>query len=208
MYQQYRPTGFSILPKGVKNIMIINGLMFLLKLAVEKLYQIDLNEILGLYLFESTLFRPWQVLTHVFMHGNLGHLASNMFMLWMFGNILENVWGAKRFLIYYFVTAFGAAFLLEAVNYYHFYQLKQTVSFDVIDQVLVEGPKIIAQGKNWSDATLGELNLLLNTPTVGASGAVFGVLLAFGMLFPNTEIFLYFLFPIKAKYFVAFLWPA
>lgn len=112
------------------------------------------------------------------MHGSPTHLFFNMFALWMFGASLENLWGSKRFLIYYLITGLGAAFLHEAVLYIEYLQL--------LDEMLLDQ---IAQ--------------LASTPTVGASGAVFGILLGFGMMYPNQPIYIYFLFPIKTKYFVA-----
>jgi membrane associated rhomboid family serine protease len=117
-----------------------------------------------------------------------------MFALWMFGKILENVWGAKRFLIYYMITALGAAALHLAVSQYQIYELSNEV------------PNLIELAKkglyNPSNENSLRLTQLVTTPTVGASGAVFGILLAFGMLFPNTLLYIYFAIPIKAKYFV------
>ncbi|MBT3571448.1 MAG: rhomboid family intramembrane serine protease, partial [Flavobacteriales bacterium] len=128
------------------------------------------------------------------MHGNFTHLFFNMFALWMFGKILENVWGAKRFLIYYMITALGAAALHLAVSQYQIYELSNEV------------PNLIELAKkglyNPSIENSLRLTQLVTTPTVGASGAVFGILLAFGMLFPNTLLYIYFAIPIKAKYFV------
>jgi membrane associated rhomboid family serine protease len=120
----------------------------------------------------------------------------------MFGSILENVWGGKRFLIYYFVTALGAAVLHNLIKTYDVYQAASMLSSEEYNMVKAEGYDVLKQSKNYMNPLLAALNSAMNTPTVGASGAVFGVLLAFGMLFPNTEIFLYFLFPVKAKYFV------
>jgi membrane associated rhomboid family serine protease len=134
------------------------------------------------------MFRPWQIITHMFMHSHTGlmHIFFNMFALYMFGTGLERVWGAKRFLIYYFVCGLGAFFLHQAVNAIEIYNLTGAIfpdreDFEFADQAL----------------------MYYYVPVVGASGAVFGILLGFGMLFPNTRIFLLFPpIPIKAKVFV------
>ena len=189
----YRPTSFRELPEIIKNLLIINGLLFLATISLES-YGIDLRQLLGLHQFQSENFMPHQLITHFFMHGNFTHLFFNMFALWMFGKILENVWGAKRFLIYYMITALGAAALHLAVSQYQIYELSNEV------------PNLIELAKkgryNPSNENSLRLTQLVTTPTVGASGAVFGILLAFGMLFPNTLLYIYFAIPIKAKYFV------
>ncbi len=189
----YRPTSFRELPEIIKNLLIINGLLFLATISLES-YGIDLTQLLGLHQFQSEDFMPHQLITHFFMHGNFTHLFFNMFALWMFGKILENVWGAKRFLIYYMITALGAAALHLAVSQYQIYELSNEV------------PNLIELAKkglyNPSNENSLRLTQLVTTPTVGASGAVFGILLAFGMLFPNTLLYIYFAIPIKAKYFV------
>ncbi len=189
----YRPTSFRELPEIIKNLLIINGLLFLATISLES-YGIDLTQLLGLHQFQSEDFMPHQLITHFFMHGNFTHLFFNMFALWMFGKILENVWGAKRFLIYYMITALGAAALHLAVSQYQIYELSN------------EFPNLIELAKkglyNPSNENSLRLTQLVTTPTVGASGAVFGILLAFGMLFPNTLLYIYFAIPIKAKYFV------
>jgi membrane associated rhomboid family serine protease len=138
------------------------------------------------------------------MHGGLMHLVFNMFALWMFGRVLESVWGPKRFFIYYFVTGLGAAALHSFVNYMEFQYIAAKMSPENVQMVLSQGTEIFNQGKNFIDPMAAKLNMILNVPTVGASGAVFGILLGFGMLFPNTELMLLFPpIPIKAKYFVA-----
>lgn len=138
------------------------------------------------------------------MHGGFTHLLFNMFALWMFGRVLESVWGPKRFFIFYFVTGLGAAVLHSFVNFIEFQNLAAKMTPEDVQMVMSQGTEIFNQGKNFSDPLAGKLNLMLNIPTVGASGAVFGILLGFGMLFPNTELMLLFPpIPIKAKYFVA-----
>jgi len=200
-YQQIRPGGFNILPPVVKNLLIINGLFFLATMALSR-YGIDLVEMLGLFIPQSEHFKPHQLVSYIFMHGSMEHIFFNMFALWMFGNAIENFWGGKRFLIYYMVTGLGAGFIHLGVMEFQLFSVLKELSIDQIEMVKTEGSAVLAAGQNYSDLGLAKLNLLLNTPTVGASGAVFGLLLAFGMMFPNAQIYLYFLFPIKAKYFV------
>ncbi len=194
---------FKLLPDVIKNLLIINGLFFLASLSLGSVFGLNLNALLGLYLPPSESFEPYQLVTHMFMHGGLSHIFFNMFALWMFGYSLENIWGAKKFLIYYLVTGFGAALLHLGVQYWEFQALASQMSSADLQMLIDEGGQILRSGRNYSDPILGKANAILNTPTVGASGAVFGVLLAFGMLFPNQRIYLYFAFPIKAKYFVA-----
>ena len=201
--QNFRPSS-SNFPPVVKNLIIINVLMWLATIVLN-MRGIDLTNILGLHYIQSPEFRPYQLVTHLFMHDSHSpmHLIFNMFALWMFGRILEGVWGAKRFFIYYFVTGLGAAALLTLVNYFEFQHLAAKMTPEAVQMVLRQGTEIFNQGKNFSDPNAGMLNLMLNTPTVGASGAVFGILLGFGMLFPNTQLMLLFPpIPIKAKYFV------
>lgn len=200
--EQFRPTGFRILPPIVKNILIINGLFYLATLAFRSAYKIDLTDILGMHYFGSELFQPYQIITYMFMHGSFGHIFFNMFALWMFGSVLENYWGPKRFLIYYMITGIGAVLIQMLVNYFQILNLEAIMSAQQISQVMQDGYKILPQNLNYSDPLSAELNLLYNGGIVGASGAVFGLLLAFGMLFPNSLIYVYFAIPVKAKWFV------
>jgi len=125
-----------------------------------------------------------------------------MIMLWFLGSAMENYWGSQKFLIYYMLTGLGASALQIAVNGYEYYSLAASISPENLETIVSEGAALIDQGYNYTNSTMSALNRLLNTPMVGASGAVFGVLLAFGMTFPNQVIYLNFFFPIKAKYFV------
>jgi membrane associated rhomboid family serine protease len=164
---------------------------------------INLYTYLGLHFPLSDKFRPHQIFTHMFMHADITHLFFNMFALYMFGRVLESVWGPKRFLIFYLVTGIGAALLHSAVNFIEYYSVTSKLSVEEIAYVKEIGYGIWSEGKNFSEALPAKLNEVLNTPTVGASGAVFGILLGFGMLFPNTQLMLLFPpIPIKAKYFV------
>ncbi len=229
------PGGFNMLPFVVKNLLIINGLFFLATIGFLTTFNIDLYRVFGLHFFGATDFKPFQLVTYMFMHGNFTHLFFNMFALWMFGNLLENVWGPKRFLIYYFVTGFGAAVIHYLVVYWQMWptlqainQFLQNPSNDALQAfVNSEHLKVISYdiqtnfelfrrdynaliGSNPQEALVRAINFMnqyrvdfMNAPVVvGASGAVFGILLAFGMLFPNSLIYLFFAIPIKAKYFV------
>ena len=158
MNNQYSPTGFSFLPVAVKNLLIINGICYLADVVMARLGVIDLSYWLGIWTLQTGMFRVWQPLTYMFMHGSFEHLFFNMFSLWMFGATLENVWGTKRFLFYYMVCGIGAGLISMLIPGYHV--------------------------------------------SVGASGAIYALLLAFGMMFPNGYIFLYFLVPIKTKWFI------
>ena len=195
--------GFLSLPPVVKNIIMINVLMILAYYAASSVFSIDLNSLLGLYFPKSEQFRPFQILTHMFMHGSFWHIFFNMYALFIFGPILESVWGPKRFFIFYIVTGLGAAFTHETVIFFQYNNLIQTMSPDNIQLVLEEGSKYFQEGKLFTQFDMQNLQILLNTPTVGASGAIFGVLLAFGVLFPNTQLMLLIPpMPIKAKYLV------
>ena len=197
----YRPTSFSQLPEVVKNLLIINGLLFLAKISLQD-FGINLTSILALHQFQSANFMPHQLITHFFMHANFTHLFFNMFALWMFGKVLENIWGGKRFLIYYMITALGAAIIHILFCQYQIFELSSKLNSDLISQVINAEPNSQISGTAAEILGMQKLYTLINTPTVGASGAVFGILLAFGMLFPNTLLYIYFAIPIKAKYFV------
>mgnify|MGYP003320469349 FL=1 len=193
---------FSLMPTVVKNLLIINGLFFLGMYSIRNTFGIDITDWLGLYFPLSDSFLPVQLVSHMFMHGNMGHIFSNMIMLWFLGSAMENYWGPKRFLIYYLLTGLGASALQIGVNALEYSQLSAQLDSAAMDTILSKGADIINQGMNYTDPVRGAMNRLLHVPMVGASGAVFGVLLAFGMTFPNQVIYLNFFFPIKAKYFV------
>ena len=197
----YRPSSFRHLPEVVKNLLILNGLFFLATITLDGM-GFDMYRFFGLHQFQSAEFMPHQLVTHLFMHGNFTHLFFNMFALWMFGKVLENVWGGKKFLIYYMITGLGAAAIHLGVSQYEIMSLQAQISSNDLNTILNEGGNILAGGQNYTNPIMGKLNLLIHTPTVGASGAVFGVLLAFGMLFPNALLYIYLAIPIKAKYFV------
>lgn len=184
---------FSNIPPVVLNLIIINCLC-LFATTVFQSRGINLNYLLGLHYFSAPGFNVVQLITYMFMHANLSHLFFNMFSLYMFGRTLEQVWGSKRFLIYYLVTGVGAGLVQEAVWWY---QVREMLSHEVIQlgQYSIER----------ADFLINYLPEYLNRAflTVGASGAVFGLLLAFGMLFPNASLYMMFIpVPIKAKFFV------
>lgn len=174
------------LPVVTKHLLAINVLMFFAMFALERI-GIDLNSLLGLHIFIAPDFHPYQLVTYMFMHGDFTHILFNMFSLWMFGRILEQVWGSKRFLTYYLVTGIGAGLVQEVVQYIYF-----TTQLSAYSSVNLGGGMIVPMAEY--------LNAWI---TVGASGAVYGMLLAFAMTFPNERLFMIPIpFPIKAKYFV------
>ncbi len=185
----FRPRGFQILPIVIKNLLIINGLVFLAQYTFGRTGGFNMENLFALHDVRSVYFRPHQLITHMFLHGGIDHIFFNMFALWMFGSTLENVWGPKRFLIFYMACGLGAAFLHLGVLYYENIPIVETFNHMPLEVQI--------------DLKYSE-KYILNTPTLGASGAVFGCLAAFGYLFPNSLIYLYFLFPIKAKWFVLF----
>ncbi len=179
---EFRPGGFRILPPVIKNLLIINVLVFAAQYISNGTFGYPLEYRFALHYWQSELFMPHQLVTHLFMHGSPSHLIFNMFALWMFGNVLENVWGSKRFLIFYFVCGLGAAVCFLGV---------QTLQYHQLTEAYLQG-----------QASALQVQRFLYEPVLGASGAIFGVLVAFGMLFPNSLIYLYFFVPIKAKWFV------
>ena len=191
---------FQSTPQVVRNLLIINVLVFLVSQGIGpdsvKLWG-------GTYPFSEN-FRPWQIVTHMFMHASLGHIFFNMFALYMFGSQLERVWGPKRFLTYYMVCGLGAFALHEFVVGLQFYSEFGTFfpsNDQVIEQFLDE------KGYNPASRVSSDDRFFIIEQVfgrvVGASGAVFGLLLGFGMLFPNTQLMLLFPpIPIRAKYFV------
>ena len=144
--REFRPGSFQILPVIIKNLIIINVLVFIAQQTVEKSSNPGLMyDLFGLHTWQSPLFRPWQFVTHLFLHGNMGHIFSNMFALWMFGSILENLWGPKRFLTFYIVCGLGAALMHMIVLYFetdsllHGYTaLQQNFNFQNFENFFVE----------------------------------------------------------------------
>lgn len=226
---EFRPSRFEILPIIVKNLLIINGLFFLAQVTLSKgaVPIFSFEDTMALHAWQSDLFKPWQLITHMFLHGDFYHILGNMFALWMFGSILENVWGAKRFLTFYLICGLGAALIhLLFLSYeltpimkdYALVLQQQNDPLAYVDAMVSFGRKynmgfneealvfLKADPSNtlMTDKVLEALttyyNNRINTATLGASGAVFGILAAFVYLFPNTYIYLYFLVPVKAKW--------
>ena len=222
-------SGFGNIPPVVKNLIIINAVLLIATWVMRTSFGVDLNRVLGLFYFGSSSFKPFQIVTHMFMHGGITHLFFNMFALYMFGRILEQVWGSKRFLTYYFVTGLGAALLHTLVIHLQISGVEKsavammnTLSpetfaafvtkhfpeyynqlYDAIIGAWFNNPGNPMFAQQAQEYTRQLIEAKMNIPTVGASGAVFGVLLAFGMYFPNTVLMLIFPpIPIKAKYFV------
>lgn len=237
----YQAGGFNMLPPIVKNLLIINGIMFLATIVLKANFHINLNDVLGLHWVQSQDFEWYQIITYMFMHGSFGHIFFNMFAVWMFGNAIENTWGSKRFLTYYVITGIGAAVLhyfimyavdiaptiklidtflkdpgqstLKALIAEHQFQFNSNFhpEMDRLFQQSEPALNAVIQGSTSKEQLEQAYTFVadyrrhfLNLPVVvGASGSLFGLLLAFGMMFPNTRLFLIFLpIPIKAKYFV------
>jgi len=197
---EIRLRNYSLLPPVVKNLLIINGIMFLATWVFET-RGINLASTFGLHYFTAQNFEIWQIITYMFMHGSFAHLFFNMFALWMFGSTLENTWGTNRFLIYYVVCGIGAGLIQLLVIGLQIDSLSQNISPEIIQMIKENGAQLLHEGKNY-EGEMGALNRAMNSVTVGASGSVFGLLLAFGMMYPNSVIYIYFLLPLKAKWFV------
>jgi membrane associated rhomboid family serine protease len=191
--------------EAVKHLLIINVVMFIGTLTIgngEAFYQW-----FALYFPKSDAFQPWQIITHMFMHGNVTHILFNMFALWMFGTAVEQIFGTKKFVIFYLLSGLGAAIIQIAFLYFQYNTGLTTLIESGYSQT--EIVSILSEGKydtNWV-SILGDkfdgFASAFNSTMVGASGAIFGVLVAFGMLFPESKLMLIFLpIPIKAKYFI------
>ena len=228
---QFRPSRFEILPTIVKNLLIINALFFLAQNVFNgpnASFSFENN--FALHAWQSELFRPWQLVTHMFLHGDFGHIFGNMLALWMFGSVLENLWGSKRFLTFYLICGLGAALMHLLFLSYELIPLmkdyaqlarahsngsitqgtamadfiaKYKIRFDKNDELiefLRSNPANNDLNYNMFENITVYYQTNLNTATIGASGAIFGVLAAFVYLFPNTYIYIYFLIPVKAKW--------
>ncbi|MES2734463.1 MAG: rhomboid family intramembrane serine protease [Bacteroidota bacterium] len=218
---------FNLTPV-IKNLLIVNLGVFLGVFLLQNV-GIDLVDYFGLHHILSDLFFPTQFLTHMFLHVKIGHIIGNMFGLVLFGSLLENFWGAKRFLTFYLITGVGAGLVYMAVNSFELWQLKQEADAYIVSPTptkLVGFMKAHDYGNyRVNDKLLNDFEekpnsqhylqiskayvqqvyeAHLNGVAYGASGALFGILMAMGLLFPNTELFLYLIpFPVKVKYVVA-----
>ena len=198
---------FRYMPPVTKNLIIINVIIWLAMALVHPLEN-ALTQYGALYYFTSDQFLPTQLITYMFIHANFVHLFFNMFALYMFGVTMERVLGAPKFLFYYVSCGLGAALVQEGVfalmihHYAAMFPNPGTVT-SLLRHSHVTFQDVLNAGVMPNDPAMLNLAALYHTPTVGASGAIFGILLAFGMLFPNTELYLMFIpIPIKAKYFV------
>ncbi|MFK8058383.1 MAG: rhomboid family intramembrane serine protease [Saprospiraceae bacterium] len=181
----------------VKVLLAINVLMFVLTWIMPQM-----SDVLALHYYESPLFKPFQLVSHFFMHGGLGHIAFNMYALVMFGAVVERMIGAQKFLTLYVLSAVGAfALHMLVVNYQ-----VSGFSSEVLAEVSTQGAEILANGQNYTDEFLGKANLKFNGAMLGASGAIMGILAAFGVMYPNAKLGVIFLpFSLEAKYFIPIL---
>lgn len=201
------------LPTITKNFLIINALMLLATLAFEN-QNIDLTQMLGAHNFLSPLFQPYQVVTHFFMHGGIMHLVFNMFGLVIFGAHLERIWGPKRFFWFYIISALGALAFYAGYGTWEMYQLKQQIlaennGTEILFELDIAIREAVKSGMipGFIKANSLYYNYVLAgyIPMVGASGAIYGILVGFAVLFPNTQLMLLFPpIPVKAKYLVGF----
>ena len=195
------------LPDIVKQLIIINVLFFLGSMSLGN----SAYDLLALHYPQNPKFAPWQVVTHMFMHGSINHILFNMFGLWMFGGTLAQMWGRNKFLFFYLSTGLGAAALQLGINYFQISTVVEQLveagySATALTETLQSGQYNTAWSNVISQAELSQLLTSFNMSMVGASGALYGILVAFAFLFPNTELMIIFLpIPIKAKYFVPIL---
>lgn len=222
---EIRPSRFEVLPIVIKNLLIINVLVFIAQQTLKAGNIVDMENLFGLHHVQSPLFQPWQLVTHLFLHGSFMHLFGNMFALWMFGAPLETIWGPKRFLTFYFLCGIGAGLIQLGFLWYEyrpllsqFMLLKQHLTPDEAEGFFGRfglnsdptGASVLRNylanpddtgSRNGLMGYISEVaNAIISNATIGASGAVFGILAAFVYLFPNTNLYFYFLFPIKAKW--------
>lgn len=184
---EFRPGSFQVIPTVIKNLIIVNVLVFIAQNVFAHNVYFNIESWFALHDVRSMYFKPHQIVTYMFLHGGISHIFWNMLILWMFGSILENFWGPKRFLVFYTICGIGAALLHLAVLYHEL-----SPAYATLNQYSPEDQRTLLTAYN-SD---------LNVPTLGASGAIFGCMVAFGLLFPNSLIYLYFMIPVKAKWVV------
>jgi membrane associated rhomboid family serine protease len=193
------------LTETIKHLLIVNVILFI----APQLLQIDLTNILALHFPKNEHFGIWQYVTHMFMHGGFGHILFNMYGLWAFGTPLEQMWGRNKFIFFYFSAGIGAGLIYTLVNYYQFNQIYELFLqtgmnsqeiLSVLETMSTKDPRVV---ENITQEQFNKIVTLYNTPAVGASGAIYGVLVAFGMYFKDAKLALIFLpIPIAAKYFI------
>lgn len=190
--------------EAVKHLIIINVIVF----AVTFIFKMNFSDSLALYFPENDNFGFWQFITHMFVHGSPMHLIFNMYGLWAFGTPLEQMWGRNKFIFFYFSAGLGAGLVYTLVNYYQFNDVYNQlvnigVSTENIQRLLTSGSYNTQILEHISESKLTEFYSTYHTPAVGASGAVYGILVAFAMAFPNAKLALiFFPVPIAAKYFI------
>jgi membrane associated rhomboid family serine protease len=190
----YRPSGFNYLPPITKNIIIINVIVFIAKVLLQNTQHINLDDYLGLHHHLASNFKPYQFITYIFMHGDFYHLLMNMLGVYIFGQVLEQVWGGKRYLIFYILTGLGAAIAQYIIGHIKITEFLDAYNYQInFAGLSVEDRAQLMQEKYY---------YLNKYVIVGASGSLFGLLGAFGLLFPNRLLYLYFFVPIKAKWLV------
>lgn len=186
------------IPTVTRNLLIINVLVFL---AFSLLTSVPMLRYLALFYYKSPFFMPHQFITYMFMHGNFLHIFFNMFGLFMFGRVLESVWGPKRFLMYYMLTGIGAALCHLLIVHFQVASLEAQVSPDTLSAFYAGMTNFSVTAEE--HIALNKISSIINIPMVGASGALYGILIAFGMMFPNVQLFIIPIpIPIKAKYMV------
>lgn len=197
--------------KVVKHLIIINVILFFAT-KFGLVPNANLSDLLALHFFENPDFRWWQYVSHMFMHGGMMHLFFNMYALWAFGGPLEKIWGQNKFLFFYFSCGVGAALVHSAVNYYYVQEgiraLSEAggISPEEIKSVLAEGKYSTVWEQIIPKSTFNDMMSSYFTAAVGASGAIYGILVAFAMMFPDAKLMLMFIpYPIKAKYFIPIL---
>ncbi len=232
---RYSTSPFGSITPVVKNLLIINVIVFIAAMVIQQKFGLAIEQYLGLHIPSAEQFKPHQLITYMFLHANFQHIFFNMFALFMFGRMLEMVWGQKHFMIYYFVTGIGAALIhvlvhyieimpvINAVNYYINNPLHENLQYLIDNHFQLRSQQMLLEYESFRESYNSLINQdtekavslarqylsgyktdFLNAHiTIGASGAVFGILLAFGMLFPDTRLMLLFPpIPIRAKYFV------
>lgn len=197
-----RPSFFQTIPPVVKNLLIINVLIWLLMELLPAAHHF-FDRYLALYYFSSPAFQPFQLFTYMFLHSGFAHLFFNMFALLMFGRTIEMTMGSARFLFYYITCGICAALVQMGVFAIYIHNLESIMSPEAVSHVLHNGFDLMQYGYPYPDPDMRALNAFVNTPMVGASGAIYGVLLAFGFLFPNLPVYIIFIpVPIKSKWLI------
>lgn len=190
------------MPPVVKNLLIINVLIWGV-MAIVPVIDARLTRWCALHYFTSPGFNAAQLFSYMFLHAGITHLFFNMFALVMFGGVIERTMGSKRFLTYYLSCGIFAAFVQMGAYAVALSRYNGMFSHEEMSYIIKEGWEAMCQGKNFVDPTLAKINSLVNGPMVGASGAIYGIILAFGMLYPNQPLYMFFVpVPIKAKYLV------